>query len=163
MHHRNRRKRPGIKPAARPERQRETPESKLFRDSMAHEEQRGNLTALLAQRFGPERAARILDAPCFVCGNPQTAALGMWNPAEKYARMCGRPKGHPYLCVYMLCHTCASRQGKQNEWIYSFIEAKVVAMHRGENIVYLGSNGLPIVGNGEPEGTASCSNDGCRH
>jgi hypothetical protein len=43
----------------------------------------------------------------------------------------------------------------RKEWISGFVEAMILVRQLGENIVYLGSDGMPIVSDEDPEASKS--------
>jgi hypothetical protein len=82
--------------------------------------------------------------PCYVCEVETSDGAGVWMPTPAYSKALGAPPGKTRLLAYPICNSCASKKGKQGEWVTAFIEAKAIARHRGEPIVYMGADGMPL-------------------
>jgi hypothetical protein len=123
----------GPQPSERRERQ-ETPESRAFRAHM-------NVERL--KEF--KEVATTTPGPCYVCGCETTFGVGFWWPSPPYQRALGAPPGKTRLIGYRICESCSSKMGKEKEWVDAFVEAKAIAQHRGESVVYFGADGMPEV------------------
>jgi hypothetical protein len=117
------RRHPGRKPSER-RAPRESPESRTFREAMAGPTGRDRLRATLAEYVGAERAAQLVDMPCFVCGDVDVATFGFWAPDPRFIESIRHPLGKKLLLHYLLCEGCASRLTAGDGWIDRFIEAK---------------------------------------
>ena len=137
-------KRPSSKPPSRRRRERETAESRVFRETMAYEILRDQLEPVV-KLIGVDATRKLLDQPCVVCGNPSCKQVGFWFPSPEIARKCGVPDDGTIAVPYRLCPSCGEKTGKQREWVKAFIEAKWAAIKCGESIVCMGKDGMPLM------------------
>src|SRR3954451_17471395 len=130
------RKRRGKPPSER-RRERETKESQQFRYEMtkARMAEMGlpGLISGLVKQYGAEFAAEILGRPCIVCDRPNPEDIGSWLLSPETARKCGVPDGKSRAYLYRICRECASKTGAEKRWAMRFLEAKIIAIERGEN------------------------------
>ena len=61
---------------------------------------------------------------CCVCGSPEVAICGIWEPAPKWAEQLHQPPGKKRFIVYGLCERCA-----QIEDIEDRVEVIALASH----------------------------------
>jgi hypothetical protein len=89
------------------------------------------------------------DAPCIVCQRPHAELVGGWEVSEEFGQRIGVPGGKMRVYFYPICRTCEQRGRAGDRWVQEFIEAKIIARARGENIVYLDPEGMPVVDPGD--------------
>jgi hypothetical protein len=83
------------------------------------------------------------DGQCVACERQPAPNLCVWTVNDRFARHIQAPAGRKYL--YRLCDGCAGRARDNEEWIISFIEAAVIARARGEHMVAIGADGMPVI------------------
>jgi hypothetical protein len=97
--------------------------------------------AVLAEHL---RELETSDAGCIVCDNPNAELTGLWVLSQEFGRRIGVPQGKTRVYGYRICESCEERSQNDGGWISEFIEAAIIARERGESIVYLGPDGMPI-------------------
>jgi hypothetical protein len=94
--------------------------------------------------------------PCIVCDCPEAGGFGLWVVGDAFGRKIGVPDGRTRSYLYSICADCRGRAAGGDRWTREFIEAAIIARERGESMVALGPDGMPIVNPGDrplPAGT----------
>ncbi len=137
-------KRPKGKPPSQRRQERETAESRVFREAMANETLRDQLTGLV-KIIGIEATRELLQTPCVVCGNPNCNCIGFWFPGPEIARKCCVPDDGTVAVPYRLCRSCGEKTGEEHKRVMAFIEAKWAAIRCGESTVCMSNDGMPLM------------------
>lgn len=97
------------KPSER-RRQRETAESKAFRQAMADQTHDEKFIQALATFLGVEVVEKLLRLPCTVCGDPNPNHIGFWRMSPEIARKSASPRAR-LGCVPIGSANHAARKG----------------------------------------------------
>ena len=99
----------------------------------------------MARATGDDLAARH-DVPCIVCQRPDARLVAVWEVGAAFARTLGVAEGKQRIYFYKICRKCHRKAVRGNRWVRQFIDAAILAREHGDSIVYLGADGMPIVG-----------------